>query len=278
MVSDSPPSSRLRPSGDSALERQRGELRDTLSGLKNLDQLLRSLRVGPRALASVLPDVHAACSSLRVSAVQLLEAIGAKLAPDSRAIDSLRAFVLPRIDELETGLAHAITLPMTAKNRLEVERLVSRLSRDLDSARELIDLLEEATSAPAIHVDLLEVLQQAFNVDAGADAPVRLHASLDMPDRSVELLVNPRVVIALFAISAEYVAASDNSVRISLQVASEGRYTLSIVRDRSAGSGARIEPRHAIEPLLVCLESVSRLLGAQCDASKDGEISFSWQC
>ena len=42
----------------------RGTVRDALGGLRNLEQLLGSLRVGPRALLSVFPEFQACCAPL----------------------------------------------------------------------------------------------------------------------------------------------------------------------------------------------------------------------
>lgn len=276
MVSSTPPSSRLRPAGDSALEQARGELRDALGGLKNLDQLLRSLRVGPRALVAVIPDVHAACTVMRAAVTALLREVGAKLGSDTRATDALRGFVLPRIANLEAALATAMSRTMSAKNRLDLERVVSELTRDLDCARELLDLLEEATSAPGIRLDLLELLQQTFKVTEPAESGLRVRVALDLPAESIELYLSPRVAMALFTIAAEFAGSDGCPVRIAMRSKPSGECSVAIMRDPSAAKG-KGQPRHVIEPIGVCLEAVAHLLGARFDASPDhSELAFTW--
>jgi hypothetical protein len=275
MVSSSPPSSRLRPTGDSALEHARGELRDAIGGLKNLDQLLRSLRVGPRPLATVIPDAHASCAELRAAVGELLEVLSRKLQPDTRATDALRSFVLPHIAELEAALGRAISRPMTAKNRLGLERVVSKLTRELDSARELIDLLEEATSAPGIPLDLVELLQQTFKGESSSESGPRLQPELDLPSEGAEVNVSPRVAMALFTIAAESIAATGCSVRIRMRMSSGEQCRVSIVRAAELRGNAA--EYRVIEPSFACLEAAARVLGAHFECNADcSELAFIW--
>jgi hypothetical protein len=276
MVSSTPPSSRLRPAGDSALEQARGELRDALGGLKNLDQLLRSLRVGPRALVTVIPDVHAACAAMRCAVTALLHEVGAKLGSDARATDALRSFVLPRITTLEAALATAMNRAMSAKNRLDLERVVSQLARDLDCARELLDLLEEATSAPGIRLDLLELLQQTFKVADPAESGLGVRTALDLPAESIELYLSPRVAMALFTIAAEFAGADGCPVRVAMRITPSDECSVAFSRDPAAAR-AKGQPRHVIEPIAICLEAVAHLLGARFEAAPDqSAVAFTW--
>ncbi|HEY6562377.1 MAG TPA: hypothetical protein VI072_34150 [Polyangiaceae bacterium] len=274
MASRPPPSSRLRPAGDGALDRARGELRDAVGALKNLDQLLRSLRVGPRALSSVIPDVHASCLQMRRAASDVLSAIAVKLRPDAEAASALEAFMLPRINQLEQGLADAMKRPMIAKHRLALERIVTELARDLDCARELIDLLEEATSAPGIPVDLAELLKQTFKSSDAGDIE-RLQAVLDLSAGSVELYVSPRVAIALFSIAAEFTSADGSPLRIVLRRESDGRRSVSMARD--TGAPGVHEARYLIEPMAVCLRAAAHVLGAELRYSEDASnLEIQW--
>jgi hypothetical protein len=274
MASNPPPSSRLRPAGDSALQHARGELRDAVGALNNLDQLLRSLRVGPRALASVLPDVHSSCVQLSRSAGELLKAIADKLLPDTRATDALGEFIVPRIAELERELALAMRRSMTAKHRLHLERVISRLTSELDGARELIDLLEEATSAPGVRVDLKDLLQQTFT---RSDAEGTLAApALQLPDESLELYLSPRVAMALFTIAVDFAGRDGHPLRISMRGTGSDECTIVISRDE-ARSALRKDVRRVIEPIALCLEAAARLLGAELEQRAGGaELSFVW--
>src|SRR6476620_5007207 len=70
MKSGLPPSSHAFVRGTAALETERGNLRESLGGLRNLAQLLHSLRVGSRPLSNVLPAARDACDPLRQAMVK----------------------------------------------------------------------------------------------------------------------------------------------------------------------------------------------------------------
>ena len=75
MKSGLPPSSHAFVRGTAALDIERGSLRESLGGLRNLAQLLHSLRVGSRPLRNVLPAAHEACDPLRHAMGEILAAV-----------------------------------------------------------------------------------------------------------------------------------------------------------------------------------------------------------
>lgn len=277
MASNPPPSSGLRPTSTSALEDARGKLRDALAGLNNLDQLLPSLRVGPKALASVIPDVHAACEQMRSAVLELLTAIGAKLEPDSRATEAIRQFIEPRISELESALAATMGRPLTAKSRLLLERVVARLSRDLDLARDLLDLLDKATAGAGVRIDVSELLQQTFKAkDAGSiDVKRPLPVLVVLPPEHVELFVNPRVAMAIFSIAADLSASDGSSVLVALKLRDNGECGVWVTRQTHAPTATSAQ--HPSDVTLTCLEAAARFAGAKLEQSSDGsELAFVW--
>ena len=103
MKSGLPPSSHAFVRGTAALDIERGNLRESMAGLRNLAQLLHSLRVGTRPLSSVLPAARDACDPLRHAMGEILAAARSELR-DSDAADRLHEYVTPRLQELETAL------------------------------------------------------------------------------------------------------------------------------------------------------------------------------
>src|SRR3954467_8205345 len=156
-----PPESRSDPLGTAELNAARGTLREALSALRNFAELLHSVRVGSKALISVLPDVAAGCAPMRVTVDGLLVAVAAKpgLAEASRA---LQAYFAPRLVHLDQELAAAAHRPLSAKSRIALEQVITRLSLELDTARGLLDLLVEAVSGRSVPLDLAELLLQSF--------------------------------------------------------------------------------------------------------------------
>jgi len=75
------------------LAESRGIVRDALAAIGNLEHLLRSPRVGPRALAQVIPGLRGLCDPLLASVEQMLAQVrvSAEL-PVEGACDELASF------------------------------------------------------------------------------------------------------------------------------------------------------------------------------------------
>jgi hypothetical protein len=270
-MSTKPPPS--HPSAEVPQAAARGTFRDALGGLSNLRQLLQSIRVGPKALGAVLPDVLASCAPLRASLDELLDAIAAEL-PESKATDSLREFAAPRIVELERALGVAIRSILNARNRLQLEDVVDRVSRELDAVRELVDMLEDAIEGPTVRLSLLEIVRQT------AGGPERagregIKATLSSTPEGLELLVNARVAMALVASGANLVLGPAGAPpHVLIGRLPNGGCGLSVSRDPAAGEALTLPRRWLIEPTLPCLEVAARLAGARLERA-DGDASFS---
>jgi hypothetical protein len=101
-----PPESRTDSLGSAELDAARGTLREALSALRNFAELLHSVRVGSKALISVLPDVAAGCAPMRATVESLLDAVAAQ-SELALASNELRAYFVPRLALLDRELAAA---------------------------------------------------------------------------------------------------------------------------------------------------------------------------
>ncbi len=259
-----PPSSRPSRDTDPRLDAARGLVRDALGSLSNLEQLLKSLRVGPKALSAVIPDVHASCAPLLGAVRELLGALRGHLS-DTVAPDALEAFIAPRVEELERALSTARRQPINAKNRLALEAVVGQAAQELDAARALIDLLEEALGGPSVRVDLLELVRSAAQAPerADGDEPTTVQATLAAPESSIELLVNPRLAIWLLGIGVQLMADSERPTipHVALMV-TESECGMRVGRGPAPGETLYLPTRQLIEPTAACADAAARVGGA----------------
>lgn len=282
MLNGKPPSSRPPPPAETErLEAARGELRDALGALRNLAQLLRSLRTGPKALASVLPDVHASCASLARSMQYLLEAVAAHLPPGTSAIDALTQWTEPRIRELDLQLSEAASRPVNAKNRIALEQIVTRLSRDLDGARELIQLMEAAIWEPRVRLDLLELARVTFKAGAQSGGTTQIiAATLSRDAPGTELYVNPRVATSLLAIGLQLVAGAggpSGRPHVSIERRPTGDSGFTVSGRGGEGELLVLEARRILPPTLACAQAVASLSDARLECADDHrEIAVLW--
>lgn len=150
-----------------------------IGSLRNLDRLVRSMRVGPKGLERAVLDVHSACGPCTDARKALIGLLGDAL-PDTPAVDALALFSEQRMDEAEAALEAASRQPMTAKNRLALEQVLGRVLPDLEAGRDLLDLLAEAAWAPAVASPLLDLLsiRSADELPERARVDVKLAPSL----------------------------------------------------------------------------------------------------
>ena len=275
-----PPSWRPAPGYDAKIEQARGSFRDAMGGLKNLDQLLRSLKVGPKALATVIPDVRAGCLTMRQSVVTLLDAVESRLSGDHDAVKRLRAFVMPTVDAVATVLD--IEGPVNARARLTLETSVRSHLDDLESARSLTDLLISSLWGISVRLELSDVVHQAFQLaDQGdiAEGP-ELKATVAPPSGPIELLVNASAVVALLSIAVSVVAVSSESNVPHIQIHNDPGNNRGLIVTAEPGTGNQLTltRQRLIDPTIPCIEEAAEAVGASLIRDvEDGRLSLLWR-
>jgi hypothetical protein len=275
MVSSRPISHRP-PQAEQQLEQARGRLRDALGSLSNLDQLLHSVRVGPKALTSVLPDAAASCGVIERAVDELLGVMEPHV-PSPQALHALKGFVHPRVQELERELRAASRRPMNAKYRLQLESVVDRSALDLVAARWLIDLLDDALWGPPIRLNLRELVRETARTPVPATESVESTAVTLAPAlESLEVSINPRVCMALLGIAIAFIARSHPySVPHISVVAAES--SLVIENARGEVEGLMLVRRRFIPPSLPCLDAATCLTGGSIERAPDASrVTFRW--
>jgi hypothetical protein len=266
MKSGLPPSSHAFARGTAVLDLERGKLRESLGGLRNLAQLLHSLRVGSRPLSNALPGARDACDPLRHAMAEILTAAEAALGEDS-ATASLKAYVTPRIRELEAALTEAAERPLSVKMRLSLEERVTRLSQELDTARGLFDLLADSIAPRPIRLDLLELSRQSFSgpPSGGTWPRETLMATLSGNDSGLEVEVDPRAATSLIAWGVELVASPSDPLQIPhIRVSphEDGCHILIERRGSAPGEDLMLRRRGIIAPTLPCVVAAARASAA----------------
>ena len=152
-----------------SLAEAKGVLRDVLAAVRNLEHLLRSPRVGPRALGQVIPGLKGLCDPLSAAVEQILEHVAASNATSARpiaidaALTSLRGYVPEVCDRLRTALDKVAGVALDAKSRLSFEAAIVRAGAELNSVRQLLDLLVRAVEGSHTELFIEELLQATFS-------------------------------------------------------------------------------------------------------------------
>ena len=276
----SPTSSRdATPDSSTWPVRPFGALRDALAVLRNLDQLLRSLRVGPKALATVLPEVHASCGVLLVSARALVDEVRVALPGGDGPLDTLWHFIEPRVHQLEHELAEAQKRPMSAKYRLGLQRTLVSLAGDLDAARALVDLLGNAVWGARVWLSPVELVNQSSqSAEPILQRLPPLDSSLVVSGPGGELLVNARAALALVAIGVNWVAAEDSSATPVVSIVSgDTQCRIGIRQGGGFGEPLVVARWRIIEPTMACLAVAARAIDANIESTEHGRaLAVTW--
>ncbi|HEY5956356.1 MAG TPA: hypothetical protein VIV60_07390 [Polyangiaceae bacterium] len=180
------------------VEAYRGTVRDALGGLRNLEQLLASLRVGPRALASVLPDVRSSCPALAEAIDGLSELVGTKLDHAEEVVTPLRALARARLDDLSQVIASVEQQALNAKHRLRLQETVSTTARELEAIVELVDMLGEVVWGRTMLLDIVETAREAYRSgDPPPMASPAVRLSFRTEPNASEHTASPRAIVLL---------------------------------------------------------------------------------
>lgn len=223
--------------------------------------------MAPKAVGDVIPDVRAAARSLVGFTRELLDAVGAHL-EDSTCLHDLVDHLTPPVADLEEALSTAMATTMTARTRLDLERAVERSASEIESALDLVELLEEAVSARHTLVSARDLVHESLSNRArgvGRSATVEL----ELPPSDLDVVSNARAAMGLVAIAAGMIAALGQPPRVAVR----GRGAAVEIRvEPGRGEGRTVEADVAriIAPSRPCAEAVARAIGANLEVEDDG--------
>jgi hypothetical protein len=267
MESGRPPS---QPPRDVALDAARGTVRDALGSLGNLALLAGSAKVGSKAISGVLPDVLASCGPTREAMVTLVDGLRPRLPADSAVPDELEAFMLPRVDELEEELTGRLSEPLRAPERLGLDRVLGRLSRELDAAQSLIELLEVAAYESAFPFRVPELLRQRLPASPSGRRPARrFTARLSVTEPLPEVLLKPRAFSTLVAAAAELLGDPDGTPGISIAMRS-GTAEIYVSQGADAGVELVVWGYGVIAPSASAIRVAAEVTGVEFTAGDEG--------
>lgn len=249
---------------DPRLASASGVIRDTLGAIHNLVHLLGSVRVGPKGLARVIPDVQASCNQMIAAIREVVSTTeGSKIG--SKAVSDAGAIVAARMKDLERALGLAKKSGLRAADRLSLERTVAAIARDMDGVLELVELLSEASATGSVPVDVTDVIREsAVRSDQALGRSKRLSVTLTIPDTPVIARVNPRLAMRLFAFAAALAAQKARGVHASIRATGEN-CVLHITPPASDGTAVIVAAPRLIAPSADCVAAVARAAGARLD-------------
>jgi len=249
-------------------------MRDTLGAIHNLVHLLGSVRVGPKGLARVIPDVQASCNQM-VGAIREVVSTTEGSKFGTKAVGDVATLVASRMKDLERALGLAKKSGLRAADRLALERTVAAIARDLDGALELVELLSEASATGSVPVDVTDVIREsAVRSDQGTGRSRRLSVTFAPAEAPVIARVNPRLAMRLFAFAAALAAGKARSAHTTIRATDE-TCILHLAPPVDAGNPIVVAAPRLIAPSAECVVAVAEASGARLDRDS-GEVTLTF--
>jgi len=258
----------------------RGVLRDVLAAVRNLEDLLRSPRVGPRALARVIPELKGFGVPLLVSVDQILRSVqeAAELPVDA-AVTEVGTYVEAVVARLHVSLERALGTALDAKSRLRFESALGQAGAELNGVRQLLDLLIRATERSETELDLEEVVEVAFSAPSGNGrraTSIKVVAAYERD--GTEFRASAGVLVPLVALGAALAPGHPKDPVFVRAVCRAGEpVVVGLDRDCPVeGDEYAFEPPFVVPPSLICAQTAARL-AAGSFAVEGNRVVMTWQ-
>jgi hypothetical protein len=182
-----------------------GMLRNGLGSIRNLELLIKSIKVGQKGLFAAVSAVHADCAAMIADAVALSGALSA-MGIDAACAERLSSALATSLRELEGMLACVVESGrLSVSQRLKLERDLSRSGRDLSSTLPLVSLFErtwrprplELTPVALVHASSAERSEQKSVIVRKLPSPSAATTSLSVDLEAAKALVAIGVALVL---------------------------------------------------------------------------------
>jgi hypothetical protein len=230
-------------------------------------------------LAQIIPELRGLGTPLLVSVEQILWSVReAAHLPVDAAVTEVGTFVQMACGRLRDSLDRALKAPLDAKSRLAFESALGRCGSELNSVRQLLDLLLQATEKSDTELDIEEVIEVAFSAPPRTNPranTVKVIAAYTY-DGS-EFRARPGVLLPLISVGVALApGAPTDPVFVNATCRKGEPVIVTTCRDCPAdGDEYVFEPPVVIPPTLVAAQTAASLAGGSFVVEKD-RVVVSW--
>jgi hypothetical protein len=248
-----------------------GTLNNGLGSIRNLELLLKSIKVGQKALFAAVAAVHADCAPMIASAGRLsgsLMAVGA----DPECARCLSDLLRASLTNLEEVLAVAVRAGrLSVAQRLKLEHELSRSGNDLGAALSLVGLMERAsrprpielTPAGLVHAASAERCEQKV-----ASALLSVPPGLAEKGLQVDLDAAKMLIALGVALVLEGHSRAAALVSFAWPPGGEAVTTISVGAGTEPGL-VHVAAARLVPPSLLCAQVASRGTGGRFEYSAE---------
>lgn len=268
-----------KPGRFESVEDALGVLRDAMATLSNVNTLLRSPKVGGKALQAVVPGLQ----EQRRPSSEAIAYLAAHLTAHEAtrpAAEVLAAYTAEVRDRFGHALDRASVGLQGARERLAFENELEHVLAELRTTGELTRLLLAALDAKTTDIDLREAIEHAFaNSRRGTALRQQgVSAVLAVSDASHAVHACPAILMPLITLAAAVVHGTTGAQpSIVAEHRADGSIALVVSDAPAEGDSLLLHPPRLIPPLLPCAEAAAHLAGFELSVREDGrEVVLRW--
>jgi hypothetical protein len=181
-----------------------GMLRNGLGSIRNLELLIKSIKVGQKGLFAAVSAVHADCAAMIADAVALAAGL-IEMGVEAGCAERLSSALAASLRELEGMLAGVVESGrLSVAQRLKLERDLSRSGRDLSSTLPLVSLFERTSRPRPLELTPVELVH-ASSAERSEQKSVAVHKLPSPSAASTSLSVDLEAAKTLVAIGVALV-------------------------------------------------------------------------
>jgi len=259
-----------------------GMLRNGLGSIRNLELLIKSIKVGQKGLFAAVAAVHADCAPMIANVAGVACAL-VELGVDAECAERLSSALRTSLTDLEHMLAGTVESGrLSVAQRLKLERDLSRCARELGSALPLVSLLERAAQPRPVELTPIELVhassaersdQKIITVYRDATpSPAGHGVHVDLEAAKMLVAIGVALVMDGHALEGH----PDHHPRLRFEVQPGGALATILFLEerlerRAEPEGARltVAALRLTAPSLLCAEVAARRLGARFDYARD---------
>lgn len=253
-----------------------GILKNGLGSIQNLELLIKSIKVGQKALFAAVAAVHVDCAPMLASVVALADALRARGA-DPGAVRHLTELLGARLRELEAALATSVrTGRLSVSQRLDLEHQLEVAGRDLAASLPLVELLDAALRPPPSEPVPLELVHAS---SADVRDPNAIPALLALPRAHEEsgLCVDLVAAQLLIAVGVALAAGGRRGVPVYIELEMGAAPRTSITLGTGPGSLVQIMGLRLVEPTLSSAQAAAQKLGGRLECAPEArQVRIYW--
>ncbi len=200
-----------------------GVLRNGLGSIRNLELLIKSIKVGQKGLFAAVSAVHADCAPMIANAVGLARALIGN-GVDAGCAERLSNVLSTSLTDLERMLACVVASGrLSVAQRLKLEGDLSRCARELSSTLPLVTLIERAARPRPLELTPVELVH-ASSAERSEEKSVTVYRAPSASASQCSLNVDLEAAKTLVALAVALVLDGnpDGHPRLGFELKSGG--------------------------------------------------------